>query len=497
MFLLDRQAIYLFRTALRLCYDGPAKGIGLIPVLIRHGKTGLLMHACHQDFAVMYSQAGQACKGALALPASALALVEGRGQDQVELDALSSDKGTARWLERAGPRQSEFQILDPKSVAAPPTLPKTFEPMPREFLEAVNEASRCAARSPTKYVLNRIKLSGKKGEVIGTDSRQLFIQGGFKFPFSEDLLIPRSGVFGLPAFQEMEEISLGRTDTHVAFGAGRWIFAFRIDAEGRFPDAGSVVPRSSAATMRFHLDPADAQFFLDNLGKRIKGPHAKDEELAVTLDLNEQPCFRFKLDSQIMELPLSRSEARGKSVRMCVDLKQFLRALELKLMDFEIRDADKPLVARDGQRIYVAMPKSSDAALAPDVNAVRLSPWTQPVEAVPATTNPGSQQETAPVATAEAPQAMVPVTSDVPALSDVQPFDLFAEAESLHGAVVDAAEHAGRILALPETESFRCAAIKAAEHAGRILRFLREVCTKSQVKQIVRTSLQALSNKSP
>ncbi|MCE9534692.1 MAG: hypothetical protein K8T89_26755 [Planctomycetes bacterium] len=97
-----------------------------------------------------------------------------------------------------------------------------------------DKASTVAAREPTKYALNRVQLRGRADSVLASDQRQLFQEGGFHFPFTEDLLISRSGLFGLPPFAESKIVGIGRTETHLAIRVGPWTFAFFIDKQGRF-----------------------------------------------------------------------------------------------------------------------------------------------------------------------------------------------------------------------------------------------------------------------
>jgi hypothetical protein len=158
-----------------------------------------------------------------------------------------------------------------------------------------------------------------------TDTR-LLVQGGFTFPFKEDLLVPCCGVFGLPPLHQFDDVGIGRTDTHVAIRIGPWTFMFLLDKEGRFPDAMQIIPRSGKATTQLRLHPNDAQRFLDNLVRRLKGSAAREH--AVTLDLTASPCVRFETGERVIEIPLSESQVTGQPVRMCLNLAQFLRGIE-------------------------------------------------------------------------------------------------------------------------------------------------------------------------
>jgi hypothetical protein len=283
------------------------------------------------------------------------------------------------------------------------------------------------------------------------------VSAGYTFPFKEDLIIPRCGAFGLEPFEEFKDVGIARTETHVVIRVGPWMFAFLIDKEGRYPDATQIIPASSRAPTTFRLDADDAQGFLDRLAPTLKGSAAK--ELLVTLDLMDVPCVRFDLDGQLTEVPLPRSQVTGKRVRICLSLPHLLRALELRFQQFEIHDPSKPIVARDGDRLYMAMPMSPSEALAPQPDAPPVS-----VEEVPT-------RALVSVATSAATPVVVP-SVHVPARPE-RTFDIIGEAEGLRDGLV-----------------------KVADHAGRILNFLRGVCTQQKLLDFARSSLQTLADRS-
>ncbi|MCE9533871.1 MAG: hypothetical protein K8T89_22500 [Planctomycetes bacterium] len=359
----------------------------------------------------------------------------------------------ARWNERGRSRELDIPLLEPGSIAAFPEMPKEFTPLPTNFLAALDQASTIAAREPTKYALNRVQLRGRTGSVLASDQRQLFQEGGFQFPFTEDLLISRSGIFGMAPFAESKIVGIGRTETHVAIRVGPWTFAFFIDKQGRFPDVASIIPKPSQAATRLRLDADDVQIFLDSLTRRLKGPEAN--EMALTLDLMGTPCLRFEIDGRVSEVKLMNSEFTGKPLRMCLNLQQFLGALELRFLDFEIRDADKPILARDGERLYLSMPLPASGAILPQSDKA-------PVEMPTPSTVP------VPIERPATPTIVVPASS-MP-LRPTGVFDVIGEAEGLREGL-----------------------FKVAAHAGRILQFLREVCTQQTVTHLVRSSLLALT----
>lgn len=449
MFVLERRVAALFRAALRRCFDGPARRLDEVPTLARLTRNGLCVHARKEPFTILYRQPGLSGKGVFAFPASILGLFEGRSDDLVEITLQRPELAQARWTERGTPKSVEIPLVDPGTVPAPPDLPKEFMSLPPQFVPALHEACGTAATEDTKYAVSKVLLSGKNGTIVGTDTRNLLVQGGFPFPFKEDVLIPRTEVFGLEPLQKYPEVGIGRTDTHVAIAIGPWTFVFAIDQESRFPDAKSIIPRPASVETRLRLHSNDAQRFLDNLTRRIRGSAASEQ--AVTLDLIDAPCLRFAMGESVVEVALAESEIVGERVRICLNLAQFLRALELRFLEFELRGPDKPIVTRDGERLFMSMPLPSHAALMP-----RPGP-----EPVPATAQPA--------------QALVPIAANaVPSGESLPPhpaipFNIIGEAEGLKEGL-----------------------FKVAAHASQILRFLREVCTQQRVTQIFRTSLAAL-----
>ena len=495
MIVFERRVAWLFRAAVKRCFDSPASRGDQTPVQMRLSNDGLLMHASTPEIVVMYGQSGPVGRGVFTFPVSHFSEFEGKNAENVEIVLLQPNLAGARWTEKGRPREMEISLVEPESIAKAPELPKRFMPLPKHFPTALHDASCAAANVPTKYAITRVQLRGKAGTIVGTDTRQLLVAGGYAFPFTEDLLIPRSGIFGLP-FQAADEVGIGRTDTHLFVRVGPWMFGFFVDTQGRYPPASSIIPRSSSSNTHFKLNPGDAQRFLDSLIKKIKGPAAN--EIAVTLDLLDTPCLRFEMDGRVTEVNLVNSEVTGKRLRMCMRLSQFLRALELRFQEFEIVDANKPIVARDGDRLFMAMPLSPDSALpsrpdrapAPaqeETQSKALAPIEKPAAApivVPASAPMALVEKpaataivvpaSAPMALVEKPAAMpivVPVAASM-APTETRLFDLLSDAEGLRDGL-----------------------IKVADHAGRILRFLREVCTQPNVLQFARNSLQVLADR--
>lgn len=456
MVLIERRVAQMFRAALRRCHGGSPKACDQVPVLIRNGKDGWTMHARQEDFTLIYTHTGSGGKGVFAFPSGVLAQFEGRSDDPVELSLQMPGKATAVWTEHTSPTRIYISLIEPEKVPILPELPKTFAPMPPEFLQAFHEASLTTAESRTKYVMDCVQLRGKTGQVVASDTRQLLIQGGFRFPFKEDLTVTRTTVFSLPAFQNILEIGLGRSDSHVVVRLGPWMFALKIE-DGRFPDANTIVPSDRMAGItRFRLNPDDASSLVQVLSRRIKPSSTREALFA--LSLLDQPRFRYEMDGDRGQILLPHSERTGPPVEIGVNIQQFLRAVELRFSEFEIRDPDKPIVSREGDRIFMSMPVSIHEMKQPEKAPTKI----EPPMPVPAESR----------AMVRVPRARRPIVVSS-GERDLRPagFDVVGEATG-----------------------FRDAVCKAAGHAGRLLRFIREVCQQPKFTQMVRQSLLAFGD---
>jgi hypothetical protein len=366
--------------------------------------------------------------------------------------------------------------------------------LPAHFLAAFHETNLSTAKEPTKYALNRVLLRGKSGDIVGSDSRQMLIHGGFRFPFSDNLVVSRTAVFGMPPFAEMDKPAVGVTASHVMIRLENWIFALSIHTNDRFPDIDALMPRPSAMATRFQLDAEDAEFFVRVLAKRIKVGGANDVQL--TLDLTEAPTFRFKFPNErVTELSLPRSKASGKAVRINLNLTQFLRAVELRFQHFEIRDAKTMIVAREGDRTFLAMPLTADAVLPPDADAVRLCPTE-----ILAQATPHEPVEPAPVvqpseSELSALEAPTPSRALVHAVALAEPTKTLVISDSALAPVPFGDGEPGDVIA--EAEAFASAVMRAAVHAGRLLSILRGVYAQPNFKDVVRNSLRFLTDRSP
>src|SRR5262249_56100748 len=115
--------------------------------------------------------------------------------------------------EADAPVAIDFDTADPGSLPPPPTAAPGAVTMEPDFLPALAEASRTASREVGRRSLSQVLLR-RDGSLVGTDGRQLLVQGGFSFPWDEDLLIPALPPFPCPDLPPAQPLSFGPTPHH-------------------------------------------------------------------------------------------------------------------------------------------------------------------------------------------------------------------------------------------------------------------------------------------
>jgi hypothetical protein len=357
-------------SVLRRCYRKPFHS-GVPVVEFAAGAEGLHVRVVNGEVAAEYRQAGTYRPAKIALPLDALAAMQGRDEGVVILESGSASQTVARWQDAGVPQAMAFVVPEPNTRPAFPESPETFVRNTKELLTALDTAARTVANDSTRYALQRLQLRGKSGQVVGTDSKQLFIQGGFDFGFEEDLLVPRALAFGCPELGSAEAIEIGRTKSSVAIRVGAWTIALAIDTDGQYPQVDEVIPKSARSTAVCRFSPDDAEFLVRSLPRL---PGKDDFNQPVTVDLNGHVAVRAKSadQPQTTEIELSRSEYTGHAVRLNLNRDNLIRALQLGFRELAVVNADTPLVCRDGDRTYVMMPLSKSDALPATDDPLRI-----------------------------------------------------------------------------------------------------------------------------
>ena len=420
------------------------------PLVLRADRTEL--RAQHRYVALGAEQVLVTASGpreALALPLDALADIEGPDDAPVTLEALAIDRTVARWTDCGIPQTREYPVESVDNLVPFPLTPTSWSEVPGTFHDALAEASATTEDDDKRYALECIQIRERNGahEVVATDGRQLFLQGGFALPWHGDVLIRRSPAFACRPLSGASTLSVGRIPTHLVLRVGSWTFYHAIQTEARFPRVDSIIPAVSFAATRLQLAPADAQLLCSALD-RLPGPDVLNGPC--TLDLNGRIALRAAGESApATELILSRSHYDGAPVRLCTNRAFLARALQLGFTTLEIADPSTPLACRAGDRTYVWQPLDKDAALAPDDNAIRLDSSRDRASLDPPTPRPLErptmpripENGAAPTEIPRAPELSSPDTGPGSGLSS-----LIVEAEAIQTILTDVRTRSAKLV---------------------------------------------------
>jgi hypothetical protein len=439
-------------------------------VLCRTDKAGIVLQARQGEVALRCRLEGSSpLEEEIAFRASLLSEIEGRDDSPVSLETVSPGKGRARWTDGDVPRVLDFDTVAPETLPALPPPPRQMRPLPPEFLNALAEATATAARESVRLALARIQLRGHAGEVVATDGRQLLIQGGFTFPWADDVLIPALPVFGHRALSVESPLALGRTRTDLVLRAGPWTLLLALDTAGRFPKADQVVPKPEAVTSRLRLDPEDATVLAAALPKL---PGHDEQHAPVTLDLSQPPVVRARgqENGPVTEVVLTRSSSSGPPVRLCMARHHLRRALQLGFADIQIVSEDKPVCCCDSTRTYVWVPLDAKGVILPSAEALRIAGPEQSAQA----------ESTAPERRTD-PMPPIRANGDTPpdngaaADQQAQPsiVEVISEAEALRDLLHNAFARTSRLLAALKHQRRQAKAVQQAMQSLRQLQLDR------------------------
>jgi hypothetical protein len=370
------------------------KGIG--PVLsFTAGPEGLRVRAKTFDAVVEHLTPGELPPDEIAVPFELLAACEGRGDQPVTIEALSTGQVETGWRDGNVPQMVRYDAV--AAIAEFPGLPKQLIKNPPQLLRALHDAGEMADLSPIRFALGHIQLCGASGAITATDGKQLLVQCGFQFPWEEKLLIPRAKVFGSAELPQDQPVAIGKTDDWVAVRVGPWTFFFSVNKDGRYPDIDRQIPKADNAVARMQLDTADAEF----LGKSLpKLPCDDEHNLPVTLDLNGSVAIRAKGEKQDRptELVLSRATHSGVPIRINTNRKFLVRALKLGFRELFVFGDTLPVLCKDEQRQYVWALLDPSLAIASAKDAIRIeSPKAEESKPTSPTTKPKIERNKQPV----------------------------------------------------------------------------------------------------
>jgi hypothetical protein len=346
---------------------------GTIPPLILHTE-GMHLRAQYRydTLAVEHVEPGpERPTEAIALPLDALAEFEGRDETPVVIEAVAPDKTILRWNDRGIPQTREFEVTALESQDPFSQPPASWSNAPAGLLDALAEATAIACDGSARYALGCVLLKGSRGEIVATDGQQLLVQGGFKLPWPDDILVRRSPIFASKSLPRDRPLEVGKTETCVALRVGPWTLFLEVPKGARFPRVEDAVPGPGMASTRLRLDPDDVQFLLPALDRL---PGRGELNSPATLDLNGQVAVRARAADQaaVTELVLTRSAYTGDPIRVQTNRMFLSRALRLGFTEFAISTPESPLVCRDAVRTYAWQPLSKDSAIEPSDDATRI-----------------------------------------------------------------------------------------------------------------------------
>jgi hypothetical protein len=366
---ITRRLVHHLRAVMRRTFG--TRGIGPAVCLLT-GPDGLRARARSIDAAVEYHAPELAgTSETLWLPFDFLADCEGKKDDPVHIERTGKGRATAQWRDGSVPQIVQYTIDKPAHAEEFPSPPANFVENPARLLSALVDAADTTDPDSIRYPLGYVQ-AGPDGSMAATDGRQLLVQSGFTFPWTEAVLIPRLKVFGSPELPQDQPVLVGKMGDWVVLRVGAWTFYLGINKDGRFPDVCRHIPSAAAAQAHCLFSAADAQFLAETLPKLPS--HQDDYNHPVTLDLNGQVVVRARGadDARATEVVLTGSSCTGEPLRVNINRSYLARAMRLGLRELSITDNKSPILGSDAQRHYVVMPLNPEGAIKPADEAIRI-----------------------------------------------------------------------------------------------------------------------------
>ena len=445
MITLTRRQAHRLRTIFRRSVLGIGHRGSIAPLVLHAEGTQLRAQYRYAGLAVDHTFDVDAHgSDSIALPLDALADIEGRDESPVTLEAAAPDRTVVHWTDRGIPQTRDYTVPALDALAPFPDLPRSWTELPAGLLDALAEATITCCDDSTRYALNSILLRASTGEIVATDGHQILIQGGFRFPFTGDVLVKRSPIFANKALPREMPVSVGKTDTFVVLRAGSWTLFLEVQ-DGRFPRIDQVIPDAQATTTRLRLDAGDASFLAQALDRL---PGADGLHSPATLDLNGRIAVRARGadQTQATELVLAHSSYTGTPVRINANREFLARAIRLGFPELEIVDADSPVVLRDRERVFGFQPLSKESAIEPADDVIRIESPSLP----PCSTPKANITHEGPFPMSETTTPVKPPKENGRHLAGEHPHAgslaaLIQETEALHEVLTDARARAGRL----------------------------------------------------
>jgi hypothetical protein len=220
--------------------------------------------------------------------------------------------------------------------------------MAPSLVQALDSCSKVSARETnSRFALTRLQLRGDSGSIIGTDSQQLLLWGGFPFPFKDSILVPAIPFFGFLKRTNETQVQLGHTKDHLVFRIGPWIVWLKIDSQGRFPDIARLIHQPSGGA-QVDFDEVDTRLLLERLKK---GNRTKKELLPISIDWSSSGIIRIQSTDSPPEAicEFTRSSYSGREGSVTLNRVHLIQALQWGFHQMQFREKS-PVVFRDSNR---------------------------------------------------------------------------------------------------------------------------------------------------
>ena len=374
-----RQLRIVFRHALR---TSPRASIPA--VVFRATPHGLTARAQTEEAAIEYHLPGKYSADEASVPGDLLVDCEHRSDDPVTIENQKDGQILASWRDGKTPLLMRYQTPEQSNVGEFPDCPERMAENVSPLISALRDASQTADPTTVRYALDYLELRGEAGSICATDGKQLLVQGGFTFPWEENVLLPRSTLFGCKELRPLTPVSIGKRDSWLTISMGPWRYYTKLGEDLRFPNTDDHLRSADSAGTRLNLTPTDAQFLAQSLPEL---PCIDEEYQPITLDMNGQIMLRVKGESQPTELVLTQSSRIGEPLCINTDRRYLARALRLGFREFTFFGPNVPTQCSDGSRQYVWAVLDPQSAIKPTSKAVRLASPTGDVETVKSATD--------------------------------------------------------------------------------------------------------------
>lgn len=473
MISIPRSILSTFRSLIRKA-GLHKRAAGYAPaVTLVADREGCRIRCVSPQVALEYQHPGSFVAGLNGLPPEALDAVEGKDRDTVTIEADGKHRTLVSWTDRGVPRQASFDAPKPTTFPDAPTEFATNEPA---LWSALRDAIPVTDRESSRYALGCLHLRGGLGRIDATDGKHVLTQAGFKFPWTDDVLLLANGILGCRALSLNQPIDVGRAGDWITFRAGPWLVMLAVQKEGRYPKIDDVIPKPEAARSRLELSADDAVFLGDVLPRLpcddpLFGP--------ITLDLNGRVLVRAREEgrSQPTQVELQGSRLDGEAVTLNSNRSYLAHALRLGFRTVHCYGPESPVLCADERRRFVWCLLDAKSAIPRHDDPVCIS-----ARATTPRSTRGFKPETRHVASNPSPEVPMTAVHTSQTVSSPATATTPREAESKQSA-------ARRASPVEQALALRDMLREVARHAGDLARALKQ---QKRQARIVATTLASL-----